>query len=125
MQRNWIIGVVILALAGVGYGLYVLTSPGSMIEAFTAEPREVEMGKEAIFNVSAVPKEGRTIVAYTLTFGDGEEISEADLALEALSQTFTYVYAAAGTYTATLEVVDDLGQTATKSLEIVVVAPAG
>lgn len=130
MRRNWIIGVVVLALAGIGYGVYVLTSPEGTsvpptIEAFTAEPMEVEVGEEAIFNVSAVPEEGRAIAAYTLSFGDGEEISEADLALEALSRTFAHAYAAWGTHTATLKVVDDLSQTATESLEIVVVAPAG
>ena len=81
---------------------------------FTASPTRPTPGQTVNFNAAAsTPGTGRTIVSYTWDFGDGTTGS-------GVSVSKTGGYAALGTYTVTLTVVDDQGNRTVRSQEITV-----
>jgi PKD repeat protein len=81
--------------------------------AFTTSPSTKRVNTTVFFNgTSSRPGTGRTIVSYDWDFGDGTAHGSG-------AET-THAYTAANTYTVTLRVTDDLGQSTTTSGTVVI-----
>jgi PKD repeat protein len=79
---------------------------------FTFSPAGPTVGTNVNFNGSqSTAVQGRTIVSYTWSFGDGATAS---------GQSVTHAFAAPGTYTVTLTVVDSAGKSGTFSNTVTV-----
>jgi len=82
--------------------------------AFTVSPTPVTRGAAINFNAStSTVATGHTLVSYAWNFGDGT-------AATSTSPTQTHVFTTAGTYTVTLTVTDDVGQTKITSSTVTV-----
>ncbi|MBI2832912.1 MAG: PKD domain-containing protein, partial [Acidobacteria bacterium] len=80
--------------------------------SFTFSPTTPAAGDTVFFNASGSrPADGRRIVSYFWTFGDGATGSGV---------TTSHPYLASGNFTPTLTVTDDLGKTATSSALVIV-----
>ena len=92
----------------------VTVMPGEVpTAAFTVSPADPSSGETVFFNASAsAAAAGRTIVSYSWNFGT----STGTVSGKIVSR----VFGSAGTYTVTLTVRDDAGQTDTVSQEVVV-----
>jgi PKD repeat protein len=83
--------------------------------AFVVSPASPTAGATAFFNAATSQAgAGRTIVDYAWNFGNGNT---------AHGVTATNIFAAAGTFTVTLVVTDDVGQTSSKALSVTVTVP--
>lgn len=79
---------------------------------FVVSPTDPSVNQSVLFNGSqSTAAAGHSIVGYTWNFGDGGTGSGV---------TATHPYGAAGTYSAVLQVTDDIGQTATTSKTVTV-----
>ncbi|HAF70178.1 MAG: PKD domain containing protein [Acetothermia bacterium 64_32] len=86
------------------------------ITTFDATPQTGPATLTVTFEFTATS--GATITGYTLEYGDGDSLSEAGDFGTTLTRTgITHDYAA-GTYTATLTVEDELGRTESATVEI-------
>jgi PKD repeat protein len=100
-------------------------SPPPVVTAFTATP---QTGSAPLLDVDFAFKAragaGKSLVQYTLEYGDGRSITEEGFSepwpstLERTEDPHTY--GKAGAYTARVTVWDDAGRKATKELEITV-----
>jgi PKD repeat protein len=98
-------------------------SPPPVVTAFTATP---QTGSAPLldFEFTAQAGAGKSLVKYTLEYGDGSFYGEEGFS-EPWTSTlqrsgFTRTYEEAGAYTARVTVWDDAGRKATKELEITV-----
>jgi PKD repeat protein len=82
--------------------------------SFTFAPTNPDPGQNVVFNAAASSDPDGTITAYAWNFGDGGTASGA---------TVSHAYGAAGTYTVTLTVTDNLGATGTTTRTITVGTP--
>jgi PKD repeat protein len=80
----------------------------------TATPSQADIGAAIAFDGSASYDVDGLIAGYAWTFGDGTTASGASV---------SHAYAAAGTYTVTLTVTDNLGATGGKTLTVTVIDP--
>ena len=83
--------------------------PSAAFSVMTANP---VIGSPVAFDGSASSEPGRSITAYSWSFGDGAPV--------ATGQTAGHVYAAPGTYTVTLTVADSVGQIASVSHSVTI-----
>lgn len=95
--------------------------PGTQA-SLSASPSTVEVGGSVTFTLSATAASGRTLVSWTLDFGDGQTQSGA-VSGSTMNITLTHTYSAAGTYDAVLTVQDSAGFTATAQVTITVTSP--
>jgi PKD repeat protein len=80
--------------------------------SFTVSPGSAGVGESVFFNASASQASpGRVLVDYEWTFGDGGRGG---------GRTTSHAYSAAGSYTVTLTVRDDIGKTGTTSQQVLV-----
>lgn len=94
----------------------VVVNPGAPTAAFTKSPASPAVLQNVNFVASgSAAAAGHSVVLYSWSFGDGGSSSNT-------SASTNHAYAAAGTYTVTLTVTDDVGQTATASTDVIVVA---
>jgi subtilisin family serine protease len=91
-----------------------LASNGAPVAVATAAPTTVNIGAGVTFDGTASYDPDGTVGSHAWTFGDGAAANGA---------TASHAYAAAGTFTATLTVSDNLGATATDTVAITVVDP--
>lgn len=70
-------------------------------------------GQQATFTATATPASGHSIVSYSLNFGDGTSQTTT-------APSVTKTYSSVGTYVATVTVTDDVGQTASVSLQFTI-----
>ena len=95
----------------------VVTSGSSPIASFTFSPTTPKAGDTISFNaLGSRASTGRVITNYTWTFGDG---------VTGFGELTAHAYAATGTYTVTLTVRDDIGQSGTTSQTVVVSSATG
>jgi len=82
--------------------------------AFTVSPTPVVHGATTNFNATtSTAAAGHTLARFDWNFGDGTSDSSA-------SPTDTHIFAAAGVYSVTLTVTDDVGQTKTVTVQVTV-----
>jgi PKD repeat protein len=94
--------------------LDVIVGTNAPTASFTVSPTRPTPGQTVSFNASAsTAGTGRTIVSYTWDFGDGTTASGVTVSKAG-------GYAALGTYTVTLIVVDDQGNRTVRSQEVTV-----
>jgi PKD repeat protein len=93
---------------------HVVRIVGPPSAAFAAIPNPATPGSLISFNAGGSTDPGTTITSYSWSFGDGSS---------GTGGTPTHSYPAAGTYTVTLTVGDNFGETATTTHTITVVGP--
>ena len=82
--------------------------------ALAVAPSPPLAGQVATFTATATPATGHGISSYVWNFGDGSTATTT-------GPTTTKTYSAVGTYVVTVTVTDDLGQTASASLQFAIV----
>jgi PKD repeat protein len=87
-----------------------VSASANPVASFTASPGSPGVNESVFFNAAASQAAtGRTIVNFDWTFGDGGRGG---------GRTTSHAYAAAGNYTVTLTVRDDIGKTGTTSQQV-------
>ena len=94
----------------------VTVTAGIPSAVFTV-PVGVQAGKTAAFDGSASGDQGANLVAYAWNYGDGTPLDGSSGAHA------SHAYAAPGTYTVTLTVLDSTGQTSSISHPVTVISP--
>ena len=94
----------------------VVVNPAAPTAAFTKSPASpATLQNVNLVATGSTAAAGHSIVLYHWSFGDGGNSSST-------SASTNHAYTAAGTYTVTLTVTDDVGQTGVASTDVVVVA---
>ena len=95
----------------------ISSTPALPNALFNFSPTQPGVGEQVFFNASAsTAAVGRTIASYAWAFGDGATASGV---------TTSHAYSAAGTYTVTLVVTDDLGGRSTTTQTLAPGSPPG
>lgn len=85
---------------------------GPTVTATATPPTQVR-NSPIVFNVTATPTSGSTIVSYKFVYGDGGQDTGS-------APTQTHVYTAAGTYPVAVTVTDSIGRTTTVTVTVTI-----
>lgn len=91
--------------------------------SLSATPSNPETGEVVTFTLQATAASGRTLVSWTLDYGDGNEESGV-VSGSTMNITRTHSYTDPGIYEVVFTVVDSGGYTATATVTITVTSPA-
>jgi PKD repeat protein len=91
------------------------TTQAVPVAQLTANPASIAVNGRIVFDATAsTPSTGGTIVLYRFNYGDGSPVEEVTNPVQ------SHVYTVAGTFVATVEIVDSNGKSATKTATVTI-----